>query len=381
MNFVAIKMLIGDRLKYFGLLAGMTFAAMMIAQQLSIFVGLKTQTGSFIRENAGVDLWVMDDQVRFSEDQKPIPDTALQRIRGIDGVDWAVPLFKGWLRARLADGTRMQVIIVGIDDATLIGGPSTMVDGHITDLRRENAVIMDVRDADSKLFLEKAGLPMKIGDRLSINDTEAVITGTYTSEPSFFWDPVLYTTYSKAVRMSPRERNLLSFVLVKVRPGVDVAQVQRQINETTRFTARTGEEFEQVTSDYILEKTGILVNFGMAVGLGFIIGLIVTGQTFFNFTLDNLRFFASLKAMGASAWMLIRMVITQVLVVSAISFGIGVGVASIAGAAIRSAGLAFLMPWQVLVFTGLAMLTVGLLAALFSLTKVLRLEPGIVFRA
>jgi putative ABC transport system permease protein len=381
MNFVAIKMLIGDRLKYFGLLAGMTFAAMMIAQQLSIFVGLKTQTGSFIRENAGVDLWVMDDQVRFSEDQKPIPDTALQRIRGIDGVDWAVPLFKGWLRARLADGTRMQVIIVGIDDATLIGGPSTMVDGHITDLRRENAVIMDVRDADSKLFLEKAGLPMKIGDRLSINDTEAVITGTYTSEPSFFWDPVLYTTYSKAVRMSPRERNLLSFVLVKVRPGVDVAQVQRQINETTRFTARTGEEFEQVTSDYILEKTGILVNFGMAVGLGFIIGLIVTGQTFFNFTLDNLRFFASLKAMGASAWMLIRMVITQVLVVSAISFGIGVGVASIAGAAIRSAGLAFLMPWQVLVFTGLAMLTVGLLAALLSLTKVLRLEPGIVFRA
>ena len=92
MNLLALKMLTGDRLKYFGLLAGMAFAAMMIAQQASIFVGLKSQTGTFIRQNSIVDLWVMDDQVRFSEDQKPIPETAVQRIRSVDGVEWAVPM-------------------------------------------------------------------------------------------------------------------------------------------------------------------------------------------------------------------------------------------------------------------------------------------------
>jgi putative ABC transport system permease protein len=380
MNLIAIKMLVGDKLKYFGLLAGMAFAAMMIAQQASIFVGLKNQTGTFIRENNAVDLWVMDDQVRFSEDQKPIPDTTLQRIRSIEGVEWAVPLFKGWLRARLADGTRMQVIVVGLDDATMIGAPPEMIDGKITDLRQDRAVIMDVKDAGTKLKLEKADVSMKVGDAISINDNEVTVVGTYKSAPSFFWDPILYTTYSRAVQIAPRERSLMSFVMLKVKPGVEIAEVQRRINTQTRFIARTGAEFEKLTSSYILEKTGILVNFGMAIGLGFIIGLIVTGQTFFNFTLDNLRYFASLKAMGTSAGTLIRMVLVQVTVACLIAFGLGIGIASVTGQFIKKTDLAFDMPWQVLAGTGGAMLAVAMLAACISLIKVLRLEAGVVFK-
>lgn len=380
MNLIAIKMLVGDKLKYFGLLAGMAFAAMMIAQQASIFVGLKNQTGTFIRENSAVDLWVMDDQVRFSEDQKPIPDTTLQRIRSIEGVEWAVPLFKGWLRARLADGTRMQVIVVGLDDATMIGAPPEMIDGKITDLRQDRAVIMDVKDAGTKLKLEKADVSMKVGDAISINDNEVTVVGTYKSAPSFFWDPILYTTYSRAVQIAPRERSLMSFVMLKVKPGVEIAEVQRRINTQTRFIARTGAEFEKLTSSYILEKTGILVNFGMAIGLGFIIGLIVTGQTFFNFTLDNLRYFASLKAMGTSAGTLIRMVLVQVTVACLIAFGLGIGIASVTGQFIKKTDLAFDMPWQVLAGTGGAMLAVAMLAACISLIKVLRLEAGVVFK-
>ncbi len=381
MNLLALKMLTGDRLKYFGLLAGMAFAAMMIAQQASIFVGLKSQTGTFIRENSIVDLWVMDDQVRFSEDQKPIPETSVQRIRSVDGVEWAVPMYKGWLRARLADGTRMQIIVVGIDDATLIGGPGQMVTGDLTDLRRDAAILVDERDLKTKLWLERAGQATRIGDRISINDTEMVVAGTYSSPPSFFWDPMVYTTYTKALRLAPPERNLTSFVLVKLKPGVDLESVREQIETRTRFIARTGKEFEAMTSGYILAKTGILVNFGMAVGLGFVIGLIVTGQTFFNFTLDNLRYFASLKAMGASTPRLIGMVLSQVIAVTLMAYGIGVGVAAIAGGFIRGAGLAFTMPWQVLALTLAAMMLVAVLSAVLSLVKVIRLEAGVVFRA
>jgi putative ABC transport system permease protein len=380
MNTVALKMLTGDRLKYFGLLAGMAFAAMMIAQQASIFVGLKAQTGNFIRDNAIVDLWVMDDQVRFSEDQKPIPETAVQRIRSIDGVEWAVPMYKGWLRARLADGTRMQVIVVGLDDSTLIAGPSTMTEGELTDLRRDGAILVDERDLATKLKLERADTNMKVGDRMSINDVEVTVAGTYRGSPSFFWDPVVYTTYTRALRLAPPERNLTSFVLVKVKPGYDVAAVQAMIEDTTRFIARTPRQFEDMTSGYILEKTGILVNFGMAVGLGFVIGMIVTGQTFFNFTLDNLRYFASLKAMGTTSATLVRMVLVQVISVTILSYGIGVGVAALAGHFIRQTDLAFLMPWEVLAATFVAMMSVAILAALISLVKVLRLEPGVVFK-
>lgn len=380
MNWLAIKMLVGDKLKYFGLLAGMAFAAMMITQQASIFQGLKDQTGTFIRENSGVDLWVMDDQVKFSEDQLPMPETALQRIRSIEGVEWAAPMFKGWVRARLQDGTRMQVILIGLDDASLAGAPTEMVTGSVRDLRQDGAVLIDAKDASTKLRLEKAGLDMQLGDRMSVNDNELRVVGMYDAPPSFFWDPILYTTYSRALSISPQERNLMSFVLVKVKEGVSIREVQDRIHERTRFIARTGDEFEKITSAYILDKTGILVNFGMAIGLGLIIGMIVTGQTFFNFTIDNLRYFASLKAMGAGAGTLIRMVMTQVLVATVLAFGLGVGIASVAGYFIQKTDLAFNMPWQIPVFSGAAMLVVGGLAAAISLVKVLRLEAGVVFR-
>ena len=53
----------------------------------------------------GADLWVMDPQVQMSEGPKPLSDTALQRVRSVSGVAWAVPMYKGWLKCRLPDGT------------------------------------------------------------------------------------------------------------------------------------------------------------------------------------------------------------------------------------------------------------------------------------
>lgn len=378
---IAIKMLMGDRLKYLGLLAGMAFAAMMISQQMSIFLGLSSQTGTFIREMTSADLWVMDPQVRFSEDNIALPDTALQRVRSIEGVENAVPLYKGFLKAQLTDGTRTSVIVVGVDDATLQGAPARINGGDATMLRQDPGIIIDDRDMGTKLAYKRAGgKPMKVGDHLSINDHDAVVVGTYHGSPSFFWDPTLYTTYGRALQFAPRERRLMSFVLVKVAPGDDVLAVKRRIEEVTGYAARTPTDFENVTKAYILKSTGILINFGIAVGLGFVIGMIVTGQTFFNFTLDNLRYFAALKAMGASSGTLIRMVLSQVLSVTWLSFGLGVGIAAVFGAFLARTDLAFLMKWQVLALTIAMMLVVGVLAALISLVKVLRLEAGVVFK-
>ena len=94
MNLIALKMLVGDKLKYLSLVAGLAFAALLITLQASIFTGFSLQMGAWIRDTAVADLWVMDDQVNFVDDFKPIPETRLQRVRGIDGVEWAVPMFK-----------------------------------------------------------------------------------------------------------------------------------------------------------------------------------------------------------------------------------------------------------------------------------------------
>ena len=123
MNWIAIKMLIGDRAKYLGIIMGITFASLLITQQLAIFFGLMSRTYGAISDLALPDIWVMDQKVQFIDDVKPLQDTELYRVRGIEGVEWAVPLYKGLLKARLGTGEFQTCNVIGLDDATLIGGP------------------------------------------------------------------------------------------------------------------------------------------------------------------------------------------------------------------------------------------------------------------
>jgi len=225
------------------------------------------------------------------------------------------------------------------------------------------------------------GRPMQVGDRFSINDQEAVVVGSYRGSPSFFWEPIMYTTYSRALQYAPRERNLLSFVLVKVKPDHDAAAVARAIADKTGLKARGNQEFIRVTADYILGATGILINFGTAVALGLVIGLLVAGQTFFNFTLDNLRHYGALKAMGVGNAQLARMVLLQALCVAVLGYGLGVGTASVAGVFLKQGGLAFALPWQIPAFTAVATLGICATASVLSLWKVFRLEPAVVFKS
>src|SRR5205085_9569426 len=149
--FIAIKMLVGDRAKYLGIIMGLTFASLLITQQAAIFVGLMTRTYGALTDIAQPDIWVMDPKVQFIDDIKPLQDTMLLRVRGIEGVEWAVPLYKGLLKARLENGNFQTCNVLGLDDATLIGGPPEMVQGNLSDLRRAEAVIVDEVGANGKL--------------------------------------------------------------------------------------------------------------------------------------------------------------------------------------------------------------------------------------
>jgi len=381
MNRIALKMLMGDRLKYYGLIAGIAFATMLILQQSSILVGFARQTGAFIRDTAQADLWIMDPQVRFSQDRVPVRDTTVQLARGVPGVEWAIPLYEGFLRGNMPDGTRFTLILIGLDDATLMGGPPIIVDGKLGDLRRDKAVFIQADKPEKKLMMKRGGgRPLALGDRFSINDNEAVVMGTYRARESFFWEPVLYTTYSRAVSYAPPERNTLEFVLVKVKPGQDIAAVKQALARKTGLSVRTNDQFIAMTADYILNTTGILVNFGLAVALGVLIGSLVAGQTFYNFTLDNLRHYGALKAMGVSNRQLVGMVLLQAGTVAILGYAIGAGFGSAMGWIVASQGLAFSMPWYVPALALLAILLVCALAAWLSLRRVFRLEPAVVFK-
>lgn len=385
MNYIAIKMLMGDRGKYLGIVMGLTFASLIMTQQPAIFIGLMTRSFSFISDVGLPDIWVMDPKVQFIDDIKPLQDTELYRVRGVKGVQWAMPLYKGLLKARLANGTFQTCNVIGLDDTTLIGGPPVMLEGRLEDLRRSDAVIVDIDGATTKLATPPARkgdkpTPLRIGDTLELNDHRAIVVGIAKTTKTFQSQPVVYTTYSRATLYAPRERKQLSFVIAKARAGENLHELTRRIKETTGLAAYTQQEFKKITFDYFMENTGIPINFGISVTLGFIVGAAIAGQTFYNFTLENLRQFGVLKAMGAGNWTLLRMILLQASLVGSIGYGLGVGLTSLFGYAMRNTILAFKFPWQLLVFSGAGVMVICIVAALISIRKVVQLEPAVVFK-
>ncbi|MEI6333410.1 MAG: ABC transporter permease [Methylococcaceae bacterium] len=385
MNHIALKMLMGDTGKYIGIVMGLTFASLIMTQQPAIFLGIMSRTYSFVTDVGLPDIWVIDPKVQFVDDIKPMQDTELYRVRGISGVEWAMPLYKGLLKARLTDGTFQTCNVVGLDDATLIGGPPVMLEGKIDDLRRSDSVIVDIDGASEKLgkpALIPGGkpVPLKIGDSLELNDRRAIVVGIAKVTRTFQSQPVIYTTYSRAKSYAPKERKLLSFVLVKAKKGQDLVELTRRIRDSTGLAAYTQADFKTLTYEYFMHNTGIPINFGTSVLLGFIVGAAIAGQTFYNFTLGNIMQFGVLKAMGTSNWILLRMILLQAVLVGSIGYGLGVGLTALFGFAMRHTILAFKFPWQLLLFSGAGISLICAFAAIISIIRVIRLEPAIVFK-
>ncbi len=385
MYSIALKMLFGDTSKYIGIVVGVMFASLVITQQLAIFCGLMTRTFGFLSDSSQADIWVMDPKVQFVDDIKPLQDTQLLRMRGISGVRWAMPLYKGQLKARLPNGNFQTCNVIGLDDNTLIGGPPEMLEGNLSDLRKADGVIVDSVGAAGKLAnpAKTPGgekIPLKVGDTIELNDHRAIVVGIAKVSRTFQSQPVIYTTYSRSVTYAPRERKLLSFIMVKAKDKNEIRQVIDRIS-ATGLKALTHKEFINVTINYFLVNTGIPINFGIAVILGFIVGTAIAGQTFYNFTLDNLKYFGALKAMGANNELLLMMIILQSLVVGVIGYGMGVGLASLFYLVSKNSELAFLLPWQLLLISGGAVTFICIFAAILSMRKIVSLEPAVVFRS
>jgi len=377
MIWIAWKMLVGNRVKYLGIVFGVVFAALLIAQQASIFCGLMSLTVSQIRDVEGPEIWVMDAHVQFVDDIKPLADTELFRVKGVPGVEWAVRFYKGLARARLEEGTYEQMILLGLDDATLVGAPGGVFLGSVADLAKPDAVILD--DAGYRRIWP--GEPFRLGRVFEMNDRRAVVVGLTKASRTFQSFPIVYTRYSRAVTFAPPERKVLSFVLAEPSPGVPAAEVCRRIEAETGLQALTRDEFVAKTIRYYLAKTGIPVNFGITVFLGFLVGTAIAGQTFYLFTVENIRQFGALKAMGTSNGMILAMVLSQAAQVGLIGYGVGVGCAALFGWVSRSfTRLSFFMPWQVLAITAAAVFVIVLVASLLSIRKVLVVDPAIVFR-
>jgi putative ABC transport system permease protein len=131
-----------------------------------------------------------------------------------------------------------------------------------------------------------------------------------------------------------------------------------------------------------LKNTGIPVNFGITITIALIVGTVVAGQTFYLFTLENLKQFGTLKAIGVTNWRLTGMVLLQAFTVGVMGFGIGTGMAAaffeMTLQKIATRGI--ILMWQSVALTGGCILFVVIIASLLSIRRVIVLEAAAVFR-
>lgn len=378
MNFIALKMLTGDRAKYLGLIFAIAFCTFLLENQTSIFAGILNRTGSQILDVTDADVWVMDGKTEYFEQTKALKDTDLIRVRGVEGVDWAVNLFKANPVARTRAGKFAACILLGLDDATLTGAPRKMLMGSWQRLREPDSIVID-KAGYILLFPDE---PLELGRELEMNDHRVTIVGISDASAPFLSYPVIHARYSEAVNFVGRERTQLSYVLVRPERGITADEICRRIDAQTGLRARTTDEFRWDCIRYYLKNTGIPVNFGITITIALIVGTVVAGQTFYLFTIENLKQFGALKAIGVTNWRLIGMVLLQAFTVGVMGFSMGTGMAAaffeMTLRKIATRGLVLM--WQNVVLTGCCILLVVMIASLLSIRRVVVLEAATVFR-
>ena len=378
MNFVALRMLTGDRAKYLGLIFAIAFSSFLIAQQVSIFAGLLNRMRAQIFDVTDGDIWVMDPATQYVDEVYALRDDALYRVRGVPGIQWAVPLFKGLPVARALNGRFRSVILMGLDDASLAGAPHSMVLGSTQSLRDPDAVIIDLAGYHF-LF---PGQPPRLGDILEMNDHRARIVGIVNASAPFNSFPVMFARYSQAVNYIGRQRTQMSFVLAKAQPGVALTELAKRIRAATGLRAVSDRDFGDMTISYYMAHTGIPVIFGLTVAIGLIVGTVVAGQTFYIFTIENLKQFGALKAIGTTDLRIVGMILLQALLVGTMGYSIGMGMTAVFFSITthQEATRGIVLLWQTMAGTAGVVLFIVAVASLMSVRRVLKLEPAIVFR-
>jgi len=378
MNFVALRMLTGDRAKYFGLVFAIAFCTFLLENQTSIFANILKRTASQILDVTDAEVWVMDPQTEYWEQTKALKDTDLTRVRGVPGVQWAVRLFKGNPVARTLSGKFAVSFLVGLDDATLAGAPRKMLMGSWERLREPDSVIVD----KAGYVLLFPGEPLELGRTLEMNDHKVTIVGISDASAPFVSLPVMHARYSEAVNFLGRERTQLSFIIAQPVPEVTPEELTARITGQTALRARTTDEFMWDCIVYYLKHTGIPVNFGITIAVALVVGTVVAGQTFYLFTVENLKQFGTLKAIGVGNSRLVGMILLQAASVAALGFAIGTGIAAtffeITLHILATRGIVLM--WQCVALTGACILFVTVVASVLSIRRVLVLEPAEVFR-
>lgn len=372
---IAYKLLINDTSKFSALLIGIGFAVFLMIQTTSMFAGVMQRSASTVT-NIGATMWIMDPAVNTVANSIPMPDYLLDAVRSMDGVRFAEPLYSGAAQVRLRDGTYQSVTVVGLDDTTLFGRPM-LEQGSIEDLYAENSFVV-VRDAE----FYKLENPT-IGTEFELNDHRGVIVGiAKVASNGLFGIPTLYTTYSRAIEYIPSTRFTITYILVEPKSAESIPVIKREAARLG-YLALTHDEFDARVANFYKYQTGVGMNLLIMTLIAFVVGLSISGQTFYGFITENLEKFGALKAIGAKGRELVYMILFQAGFAALTGYGLGIGLCVLLTGLARwhMPTYASVITFSNLVYAFGMVLVIAGISSYIGVRKVLRIEPFEIFRS
>jgi putative ABC transport system permease protein len=373
MQSLARKNLLHDRVRLLVTLTGIVFAVVLSAVQLGLFVGFQRATSDVIRF-AGADLWVMSRGVTHLENAVPFSERKAYDARAIDGVVSVQTHIIQFAQWKKPDGGQELVTLIGAESGAPLGQPWNLVAGSVEALSEPDAVIVD------ELYLDKLGI-RGVGDLVEINNRRARVVGLTRGIRTFTTTPAVFASFKRALDYAQLPADQALYLLVRTDPHADQAAIAADLRvHLADVDVYTADAWRRAQEFYWLFGTGAGVTVLIAAVLGLLVGIVVVGQTIYAATLDHIREYGTLKAMGASNAYLYRVILEQAATSAVAGYVIGLGIA-VAAARVSLHGTTAILLTPTLVISLFVLTVVMCMAAsMVSINKVTRLDPAMVFR-
>jgi len=370
---LAQRNLFHDKVRLTVTLTGIVFSVVLIVVQLGLFLGFTTATSNLI-DHSGADLWITSANVPYVEQGVAFSERKLNQVRAVPGVADAQKIIARWTQWKRHDGGEDSVQIVGINVDDPLERPWNLVQGRVEDLKSPDAVILD------ELYKQKLGVT-HIGEVFEIGGHRARVVGFTRGIRSFTTSPYVFTSFKNAQNYTHLPEDQTFFILVKVAPGASVNQVRQTIlAHVTDVQVLTSAEFSHMTTFYWMFTTGAGVAVLIAAVLGLVVGFVVVAQTIYATTMDHIREYGTLKAMGAPNSYVYRVIMKQAAISAVIGYVLGMIVSIFVVQGSQKGGAAILMPPSMAAGMFFLTLLMCVGAALVSINKVTRIDPAMVFK-
>ena len=370
---LAWRNLVHDKVRLLVTVTGVVFAVVLIVVEFGLFLGFATTTSSLI-DRSRADLWITSARVPYIEVGVAFSERKLSTVLATPGVGHATKYIARFSQWQRRDGRQENVQVVGFDPDQALGGPWNVVEGRVSDLKLDDNVFVD------ELYKTKLGVD-RVGDIFELRGRRVRVAGFTRGIRSFTTSPYVFTSFKNAQNYAGIPGDQTVYLLVRGDGSASVGALQARLQDRVRgVDVLTTSEFSRMTRFYWMFTTGAGVAVLLAALLGLVVGVVVVAQTIYATTMDHLREYGTLKAMGATNGYLYRVIIQQAVISAVFGYSLAMVASWFVVRGSAKGGAAILLPWPVA--AGMLGLTLAMCisAALVSINKVTRLDPATVFK-